>query len=60
MGRLMVKCIYRWIIKMKKVGIVASMRTIEQQNTEYRKGRDENGNNIPGGVRTTGVQGGYS
>jgi peptidoglycan L-alanyl-D-glutamate endopeptidase CwlK len=42
------------------VGIVASMRTIEQQNTEYRRGRDDNGNDIPGEVRTTWVQGGYS
>ncbi|GHU66801.1 hypothetical protein FACS189447_08290 [Spirochaetia bacterium] len=42
------------------VGIYASMRTVEGQNAEYRRGRNENGSDILGEVRTTWVQGGYS
>jgi hypothetical protein len=41
------------------VGIVPpAVRTIEQQDAEYQKGRDENGNKI--GKTTTDAKGGYS
>jgi len=52
------------LLSVQKLGIradiKASIRTIEEQDVEYRKGRDENGNDIEGKVRTTWVKGGYS